>query len=216
MRPAGIGERRLKPIRLCSAFSPTISSTACSWQTLKLPAGRGKDALKSLTALDALGVQAQGRPANQLWPDRMPLRRSATANSGETRQSSRHRRQGNGGPNSWWLAHEILSAGLWRILAKTKKPKCLRRSETDLPGRGRPQRLGANLHDMAEVPINQGDFAAAEKLYSQALTIARAIGNQKGQARELLNLGVISGQERRLHYRATDLRRGIPGRPEGG
>jgi tetratricopeptide (TPR) repeat protein len=45
---------------------------------------------------------------------------------------------------------------------------------------------------MAEVPINQGDFAGAEKLYSQALLIDRAIGNQKGQAKELLNLGVIS------------------------
>jgi serine/threonine protein kinase/tetratricopeptide (TPR) repeat protein/TolB-like protein len=52
--------------------------------------------------------------------------------------------------------------------------------------------LARTLQSMAEVPINQGDFIAAEKLYREVLAIARAIGDQSYTARALNNLGVIA------------------------
>src|SRR5207245_3552789 len=58
-----------------------------------------------------------------------------------------------------------------------------------------PISLTQTLNTMAEVPINQVNFAAAGKLYSQALTITRAIGDEQGQARELINLGLISAKK---------------------
>ena len=47
------------------------------------------------------------------------------------------------------------------------------------------------LHDMAEVPINQGDLEQARKLYEQALALARQTGDKRATARELANIGVI-------------------------
>ena len=155
-------------------------------------AGRGKDALKSLTALDALRVHTKGDPRINL------ARSDAAASLGD----SRLRRD-----TAELAAQEAEERGAKLLLARARDTEC--RALADLgenekakapceearqiyEAAGDRSGLAQSLHDMAEVPINQGDFAAAEKLYSQALIIARDIGSQKGQARELINLGLIS------------------------
>jgi eukaryotic-like serine/threonine-protein kinase len=154
--------------------------------------GRGKDALKSLAALDALRVQTKGDPRVNL------ARSDAAASLGD----SRLRRDA-----AELAAQEAGERGAKLLLARARDTEC--RALADLgenekakgaceesrqiyEATGDRNGLAQSLHDSAEAPINQGDFAAAQKLYSQALTIVRAIGNQKGQGRELLNLGVIS------------------------
>jgi serine/threonine protein kinase/tetratricopeptide (TPR) repeat protein len=155
-------------------------------------AGRGKDALKSLTALNTLRVQTKGDP-------RIDIARSdAAASLGD----SKLRRDA-----AELAAQEAGARGAKLLRARARDSEC--RALADLgeneqakaaceearqvyQAAGDRSGLAQTLHDMAEVPINQGDFAGAEKLYSQALVIDRAIGNQKGQAKELLNLGVIS------------------------
>ena len=62
-----------------SAFSPTISSTACSWRVLKLPAA-WKDALKSLGRSGCFWCADKGDP-------RIDLARAATAASLGRRQT---------------------------------------------------------------------------------------------------------------------------------
>jgi tetratricopeptide (TPR) repeat protein len=155
-------------------------------------AGRGKDALKSLTALDALRVQTNGDPRINL------ARSDAAASFGDARL----RRD-----TAELAAQEAGERGAKLLLARARDSEC--RALADLgenekakaaceearqiyEAAGERSGLAQTLHDMAEVPINQGDFGGAEKLYSQALVIDRAIGNQKGQAKELANLGVIS------------------------
>jgi serine/threonine protein kinase/tetratricopeptide (TPR) repeat protein/TolB-like protein len=155
-------------------------------------AGRGKDALKSLTALDALGVQAKSDPRINI------ARSDAAASLGD----SKLRRD-----TAELAAQQAGRQGAKLLLARARDSEC--RAVADLgenekakaacdearqiyQAAGDRSGLAQSLHDMAEVPINQGDFGGAEKLYSQALVIDRAIGNQKGQAKELLNLGVIS------------------------
>jgi eukaryotic-like serine/threonine-protein kinase len=155
-------------------------------------AGRGKDALKSLTALDALRVQTKGDPRINL------ARSDAAASLGD----SKLRRD-----TAELAAQQAGRQGAKLLLARARDSEC--RALADLgenekakgacyearqiyQAAGDRSGLAQSLHDMAEVPINQGDFGGAEKLYSQALVIDRAIGNQKGQAKELLNLGVIS------------------------
>ena len=154
--------------------------------------GRGKDAYKSLAALDALGPQTKDNPRINL------ARADAAASLGD----SKLRRD-----MAALAAQEAGEQGAKLLLARARDTEC--RALADLgenekagsaceeakqmyEAAGDRSGLAQSLHAMAEVPINQGDFAAAEKLYSQALGIARAIGNQKGQGRELLNLGVIS------------------------
>jgi serine/threonine-protein kinase len=51
------------------------------------------------------------------------------------------------------------------------------------------------LHDLAEVPINQGDLEKARKLYEQALALARQTGDKRAIARELANIGLIYVQQ---------------------
>ena len=51
------------------------------------------------------------------------------------------------------------------------------------------------LHDLAEVPFNQGDLEQAKTLYEQALTLARQTGDKKALSRELGNIGAIYAQE---------------------
>jgi len=154
--------------------------------------GRGQDAFKSLAALDALGPQTKDNPRINL------ARADAAASLGD----SRLRRD-----MAALAAQEAGEQGAKLLLARARDSEC--RALADLgenekaksaceearrvyEAAGDRSGLAQSLHDMAEVPINQGDFAAAEMLYRQALTIAREIGSQRGQGKELLNLGVIS------------------------
>ena len=154
--------------------------------------GRGKDALKILATLDGLGEQTKENP-------RIDLARSEAAGSLGDYKLRRDRAE--------LAAQKAGQQGARLLVAQARDSEC--RALADLgenekakticeearqiyEAAGDRSGLERTLHEMAEVPINQGDFAAAEKLYSQALTLARAIGSQKGQARELLDLGVIS------------------------
>src|SRR5208282_2441169 len=47
------------------------------------------------------------------------------------------------------------------------------------------------LHNMAEVPISQGDLQQAKTLYEQALVMARRTGDGRGISRELVGLAVV-------------------------
>jgi eukaryotic-like serine/threonine-protein kinase len=155
-------------------------------------AGRGKEALKSLAALDTLGSQTKDNP-------RISLARSEAAASIGDNQLRRDAAE--------LAAQQAEAEGAKLLVARARDVEC--RALADLGENDKVTRaceearqiyeaagdrigLAQTLHDMAEVPINQGDFVTAERFYTQALAIARAVGNQKGQAKELLNLGVIS------------------------
>ena len=155
-------------------------------------AGRGKDALKSLTALDALRVQTKGDPRINIALS------DAAASLGDSKLRL---------DMAELAAQQAGRQGAKLLVARARDSEC--RALADLgenekakaaceearqiyDAAGDRGGLAQTLHDMGEVPINQGDFGGAEKIYSQALVLARALGSQKGQARELLDLGVIS------------------------
>jgi tetratricopeptide (TPR) repeat protein len=154
--------------------------------------GRGKDALQSLAALDALGGQTKENP-------RIDLARSDAAASLGDHRLRRDMAE--------LAAQKAQEQGARLLLARARTSEC--RALADLGENEKAKsaceearqiyeaagdRFGVaqTLYQMAEVPMNQGDFAAAGKLYSQAQVIDRAIGYQKGQARDQLNLALIS------------------------
>lgn len=71
------------------------------------------------------------------------------------------------------------------------------------------------LHEMAEVPINQGDLDQARRLYEQALALARQTGDKHATGRELANIGVICMQQgdlvtgKKMYMEALDVFREI-------
>ena len=154
--------------------------------------GRGKDALKSLSVLDALGIRNKDDP-------RVDLARSEAAGSLGDHKLRRDtaglaaRKAGEQGAKLLVARARISECRALADLGENEKAtSACEEARKIYEAAGDRSGLEQTLHEMAEVPINQGDFAAAEKLYSQALTLARAIGNQKGQAGALLDLGVIS------------------------
>ncbi|MGA9899909.1 MAG: protein kinase [Terriglobales bacterium] len=154
--------------------------------------GRGKDALKTLATLDSLGKQTKENP-------RIDLARSEAAGSlGDPklrRDTAELAAQEAGQQGAKLLVAQARDSECRALadLGENEKAKSICEEARQIyEAAGDRSGLERTLHEMAEIPINQGDFAAAEKLYSQALTLARAIGNQKGQAREMLDLGVIS------------------------
>jgi len=174
------------------SFFPDNLDYGLQLANVETAGGRGKDALKSLAALDALGVQAKHDP-------RIDLARSEAAGSlGDDklrRDTAKLAAQEAGDQGAKLLvarARNLECRALADLGENEKAKSTCEEARQIYEGAGDRSGLAQTLHDMAEVPINQGDFAAAEKLYSQALSIARAIGNQKGQAKELLDLGVIS------------------------
>jgi serine/threonine protein kinase/tetratricopeptide (TPR) repeat protein len=174
------------------SFFPDNLEYGLQLANAEIAGGRGKDALRILTTLDGLGEQTKQNP-------RIDLARSEAAGS---LGDSKLRRD-----MAELAAQKAGQQGAKLLVARARDSEC--RALADLGENEKAKRaceearqifeaagdrsgLEQTLHEMAEVPINQGDFAAAENLYSQALALAQAIGNQKGQARELLDLGVIS------------------------
>jgi serine/threonine protein kinase/tetratricopeptide (TPR) repeat protein len=177
------------------SFFPDSLEYGLQLANVETAGGRGKDALKSLATLGALGAQAKGDP-------RIDLARSAAAAS---LGDDRVRRDA-----AELAAQEAGERGATLLVARARTTECralanlgenekaqatCEEARQIYAATGDRSALAQTLHTMAEVPINQGDFAAAGKLYSQALTITRAIGDEQGQARELGNLGLISAKK---------------------
>jgi serine/threonine protein kinase/tetratricopeptide (TPR) repeat protein len=157
--------------------------------------GRGQDALKTLSALDALGGQSRENP-------RIDLARSdAAASLGDhklRRDAAELAAQKAGEQGAKLLVARARDSECRALadLGENEKAKVTCKEARQIyEAAGDRFGLARTLHDMAEVPINQGDFPGAEKLYRQAFNITRAIGNQKGQARELIDLGLISAKK---------------------
>jgi serine/threonine protein kinase/tetratricopeptide (TPR) repeat protein len=174
------------------SFFPDNLEYALQLANAETAGGRGKDALKSVAALDAFDAQAKNDP-------RIDIARSdAAASLGDDRlrRDAAELAAQKGGEQGAKLlvarARDSECRALANLGENERATGACEEARQIYATAGDRSGLAQTLHDMAEVPINQGDFAAAEKLYSQALTLARATGNQKGQARELMDLGVIS------------------------
>ncbi len=187
-------EKAIAAYQTLFSFFPDNLEYGLQLANVETAGGRGKDALRSLAALDALDAQTKDSP-------RIDLARSDAAGSLGDHKLTRDAAE--------LAAQKASEQGAKLLLARARTSEC--RALADLGENEKAKStceearqiyeaagdrfgLSQTLHEMAEVPINQGDFAAAEKLYSQALTIDRALGNEKGQAEELLDLGLISAK----------------------
>jgi tetratricopeptide (TPR) repeat protein len=158
--------------------------------------GSGKDALGTLDALEQIGAQTKDDPRIDLAVSEA----AAALSDNKLRRDAAERAATQAGPQGAKLLvarARISECGALANLSENEKATLSceegKRIYAEAGDRGG---LARALHTMAEVPRNQGDFAAAEKLYQQALTITSEIGDQSGMARELNTLGVIAERTR--------------------
>jgi len=118
------------------SFFPDNLEYGLQLASVETAGGRGKDALKGLASLKCFWRAGQKAIRESIWPEQRPLRRSGTTDSPETRQTSRHKKQGNGARHSWWLEPEPGSAGLWANLGENERPSLLAKKR----GRSTPLR----------------------------------------------------------------------------
>jgi serine/threonine protein kinase/tetratricopeptide (TPR) repeat protein len=185
-------EKAIEAYQTLFSFFPDNLEYGLQLANTETAGGRGKEALKTLATLGALGPQARGDP-------RIDVARSdAAASLGDDRlrrdaaELAAQKGSEQGAKLLVARARDSECRALANLGENEKATSACEEARQIYAAAGDRSGLAQTLHSMAEVPMNQGDFAAAEKLYSQALTITQAIGDQKGQARELGLLGLIS------------------------
>lgn len=183
-------DKTIETYRALSTFFPDNLEYGLNLARAQTLAGKGKEALSTLTALEAWSTQNREDP-------RIDLARSEAASSLGDNRLRRDAAES--------AANKAAREGAKLLVARARTYECRalanlgenekaryvceegKRIYLEAGDRGGLARI---LHAMAEVPLNQGDLPAAEKLYREALTLTREIGDKQGIGRESGNLAL--------------------------
>ncbi len=188
-------DKAIEVYQTLSNSSPDSIEYGLALANAQIAGERGSDALKSIMRLRGSSAEAKEDPridVAEAWADH-----SLSDNKGVVAAADMAIRKAD--PLGAKLLVARARVFQCRALAALGQPKqatadCeegrrIYHEAGDLAGES-----GA-LHDMAEVPINQGDLETARKLYEQALALARQTGDLRATARELGNIGLIYVQQ---------------------
>jgi len=185
-------DKAIETYQALFSFFPDTIDYGLFLASVQSRAGKGKDALRTLTAVAQAGPQAKDDPRVDL----------ATSEAASALGDSRLRRDA-----AESAAVKAGRQGARLLVARARAQEC--RALANLGENDRAQAvceegrqiyaeagdrggLARILHTMAEVPLNRDDLVTAEKLYRQALSLTREIGDRQGAGRELVNLALIS------------------------
>lgn len=154
-------------------------------------AGKGEDTLGTLSALEQSSLESRSDP-------RIDLARAEAASTLSNNQLQRDAGE-SGARKARKLGAKLLEgralalecralANLGEFDKANQVCEQGRRIYTETADHAGLARM---LHAMAEVPLDQDDLPAAEKLYRQALALTQEIGDKHGNGRELGNLALI-------------------------
>ena len=184
-------DQAIETYRALVSFFPDNLEYGLSLARAQTSAGRGKAALVTLDTLENASPQNRDDP-------RIDLARSE---AGSSFGDNRLRRDAADS-----AAKKAARQGAKLLVARARTHECralanlgendaagpvceeARRIYTEAGDRGGLARI---LHSMAEVPLNEDDLPAAEKLYREALSLTREIGDKQGIGREAGNLALI-------------------------
>jgi len=161
----------------------------------QIAGGRGREALNTIARLRGSSAQAKENPRvdmAEVWADYSLSDRKGVVATADL------------------AIKKAIPLGARLLVARARVFQC-----RALAGLGQPQQATADceegrrifheagdlagesgaLHEMAEVPINQGDLETAKSWYEQALKLAQQTGDKRATARELGNIGVIYMQQ---------------------
>jgi eukaryotic-like serine/threonine-protein kinase len=188
-------DKAIEVYRTLSNSSPDSMEYGLALANAQIEGERGSDALKSIARLRGLSAEAKEDPRIELAEAEAD--RSLSDNKGAVAAADLAVQKA-GSVNAKLLVARArvfrcrALAGLGQSKQATADCEESRRifhEAGDLAGES------AALHDLAEVPFNQGDLEQAKTLYEQALTLARQTGDKKALYRELGNIGAIYAQQ---------------------
>jgi len=188
-------DKAIEVYRALSNSSPDDIEYGLALANAQIQGERGSDALKSIARLRGLSVEAKEDPRIDLAEAEAD--RSLSDNKAAVLAADLAVRKA-GSLNAKLLVARArvfqcrALAGLGQSKQATADCEESRRifhEAGDLAGESKA------LHDLAEVPFNQGDLEQAKTLYEQALTLARQTGDKKALSRELGNIGAIYAQQ---------------------
>jgi len=188
-------DKAIDVYRALSASSPDTIEYGLALANAQIAGERGSDALKSIARLRELSEEAKEDPRidmAEVWADY-----SMSNNKGAVATAD-------------IAIRRAVPLGAKLLIARARSFQC--RALSNL---GEPKAATADceearrifhqvgdfagesgaLHEMAEVPLNQGDLAEAKALYEQALQLARQTGDKRATARSLANIGLIYVQQ---------------------
>jgi serine/threonine protein kinase/tetratricopeptide (TPR) repeat protein len=188
-------DKAIEVYRTLSNSSPDSIEYGLALANAQIAGERGSDALNTIARLRGLSAEAKEDPRvdmAEVWADH-----SLSDNKGVVATSD-------------LAIKKATPLGARLLVARARVFQC-----RALAGLGQPKQATVDceegrrifhdagdlagesgaLHDMAEVPINQGDLEQARKLYEQALALARRTGDKRATARELGNIGLIYVQQ---------------------
>ena len=188
-------DKAIEVYRALSNSSPDDIEYGLALTNAQIQGERGSDALKSIARLRGLSAEAKEDPRIDLAEAEAD--RSLSDNKAAVLAADLAVRKA-GSLNAKLLVARArvfqcrALAGLGQSKQATADCEESRRifhEAGDLAGESKA------LHDLAEVPFNQGDLEQAKALYEQALTLARQTGDKKALSRELGNIGAIYAQQ---------------------
>lgn len=188
-------DKAIEVDQILSDSSPDRIEYSLALVNAQIAGERGSDALKSITKLRGLSVEAKEDPRIDLAEAEADASLSDDKAAVVAADLAIRKASALGAKLLLARAEEFQCRSLANLgqaraaTADCEEGRRIFHEAGDLAGES-----GA-LHAMAEVPINQGDLERAKGLYEQALALARKTGDKKATARELGNIGVIYFQE---------------------
>jgi serine/threonine protein kinase/tetratricopeptide (TPR) repeat protein len=188
-------DKAIEVYRTLSSSSPDSIEDGLALANAQIAGERGSDALKSIARLRGLSAETKEDPRIDMaetWADYSLSDNKEVVATADL------------------AIKRAIPLGARLLIARARIFQC-----RALAGLGQPKQATADceegrrifheagdlagesgaLHEMAEVPINQGDLEQARRLYEQALALARQTGDRRASARELANIGVIYMQQ---------------------
>jgi serine/threonine protein kinase/tetratricopeptide (TPR) repeat protein/TolB-like protein len=173
-------------------FFPDNPEYGLALANAEIKAGRSKDALVTLQKVHGLSRDMDQDPRIDLALAYAASLASDNARQASTAASAAGKARLTGATLMVAAARSLQCRALANMGEATESAAACKEARGIYESAGDWSGAANTLHNMAEVPLNQGNLQLAQALYEQALGMVRRIGDGRGITRELVGLSVIS------------------------
>jgi serine/threonine protein kinase/tetratricopeptide (TPR) repeat protein len=173
-------------------FFPDNPEYALALANTQIKAGQTKDAMVTLQKVHILSRESDLDPRIDLALAYAASLASDNALQASTAASAAGKAELTGAKLLVAAARSLQCRALANIGAAAESAAACKEARAIYEAAGDWSGAANTLHNMAELPLNQGDLQLAQSLYEKALAMVRRTGDGRGISRELVGLSVVS------------------------